>query len=338
MDDLTAFERQIGDELRREIGPAPRFDVAAIVRSVVTTTPRGGWSVVTRLRGRVLTAPTTGRFTMFSALKLIAAAIILALFGSFLLAGMLTTQPGDEVAPAAGTLDTSEPWDLVWYSDSGGWGVADLWAARIEEELGVEVRVHDHAVGNLTAVEVLESLSEPAGGFVRLGDTRDEVAEAEIVVVYGNPRDSGASDAIETCVSTSPIPRDPPPTATGEGLQPYREILESIYERVFALVGDRPVIVRAIDLYNPVIADWRLAGIEAECTATWETWSDTMRAAAAEFGVPLVSIYDTLNGPDHAADPRLEGFIASDGEHLLPPGREVAAAAMHEAGYEPVAP
>jgi hypothetical protein len=256
-----------------------------------------------------------------------------ALFGGLLLTGALTTQRGEKVMPAAGMLDTAEPWDLVWYSDSGGWGVAELWAGKIEEELGVEVRVHDHAVGSLSAVEVLESLSGPTTGFNRLGDTRDEVAEAEIVVIYGNPRDSGAADGLETCVSTDTAPRDPPPSYSGEGLEPYREILHSIYERVFELVGDRPVIVRAIDLYNPVIADWRLAGIEAECTAGWEAWSDSIGAVAAEFGVPLVSMYDAFNGPDHSEDPRLEGYIASDGEHLLPPGREVAAAALHEAGY-----
>ena len=53
-------------------------------------------------------------------------------------------------------------------------------------------------------------------------------------------------------------------------------------------------------------------------------------------------VHDHSDGVDGyvsvEADPRLEGYIASDGEHLLPPGREVAAAAMHEAGYEPVAP
>ncbi len=40
---------------------------------------------------------------MFSALKFIAASVIVALFGGFLLAGILTTQQGDEVIPAAVT-------------------------------------------------------------------------------------------------------------------------------------------------------------------------------------------------------------------------------------------
>ena len=39
---------------------------------------------------------------MFSAVKFIAAGVIVALFGGFLLAGVLTTQQGDEVAPGGG--------------------------------------------------------------------------------------------------------------------------------------------------------------------------------------------------------------------------------------------
>ena len=45
---------------------------------------------------------------MFSALKFIAAGVIVALFGGFLLAGVLTTPQGDEVAPAAVT-ESPEP-------------------------------------------------------------------------------------------------------------------------------------------------------------------------------------------------------------------------------------
>ena len=75
----------------------------AITRSVATTTPRGRWSVVTRLQGRISLAPTEGGFTMFSALKFVAAGVIVALFGGFLLAGILTTPQGDDVLPAAVT-------------------------------------------------------------------------------------------------------------------------------------------------------------------------------------------------------------------------------------------
>jgi hypothetical protein len=89
MDDLTAFEREIGDELRREIGPLPGFDAMSIVRSV-TATRSPKW-----------------RFqSMFSATRFVVAGAIVALFGGFLLAGGLT-QPSDDMAPAAVTASPS---------------------------------------------------------------------------------------------------------------------------------------------------------------------------------------------------------------------------------------
>ena len=47
-------------------------------------------------------------------------------------------------------------------------------------------------------------------------------------------------------------------------------------------------------------------------------------------------MYDVFNGPDHSEDPRPAGYVGSDGEHLLPAGREVMMAALHGAGYEPI--
>ena len=237
-------------------------------------------------------------------------------------------------------LDTSEPWDLVWYSDSTGWGVAELWAERIEEEFGVEVQVYDHAKGVLPAVEILKSLGGmPDGGsddFGRLGDTRHVVAEAEVIVVYGNPIDSGSTDDLEQCVTTSKAPRDPPTEYSSEDFEPYREILASIYEEIFTLVGDRPVIVRAIDSYNPVVADQEEAGVKEECIEAWEAWSTSIGEAASEFRVPMVSMYDKFNGTDHSEDPRLKGYILGDGQHTTTGGQSAMVEALHEVGYEPI--
>jgi hypothetical protein len=71
---LPAFDRPVSMFPSRELAPAP---------IPATNGPR----------------PARG-FTMFSALKFIAAGVIVALFGGFLLAGILTT-PSEEMAPAA---------------------------------------------------------------------------------------------------------------------------------------------------------------------------------------------------------------------------------------------
>ena len=234
-----------------------------------------------------------------------------------------------------GQLDTSEPWDMVWFSDSSGFFVADQWADRIEGELGVEVRVHDYAKGSLSAVEVLDSLDgNDDGSYSRLGDLRDEVAEAEVIVIYGNPVESGETSDIEICVSTDTTPREPPIHFSEADFAPYRQVLTSIYDIVEELRGDQATIVRAIDLYVPVIADWRVAGIDAECTAAWETWSQTIQNTAAEYGVLTVSMFDEFNGADHSEDPREKGFIISDGEHTTPAGQAAMVEALDSAGYD----
>lgn len=252
---------------------------------------------------------------------------VLALLCSLVLAG----------CGAGAPFDTAEPWDLVWYSDSTGWGVAYRWAGRIEEEYGVDVRVHDHAEGVLSAVEILRSLGGQSDGdddFGRLGDTRDEVAEAEIIVVYGNPIDSGSTDDLEECVTTSRAPREPPSNYSSEDFAPYEQVLASIYEQVFALVGERPVIVRAIDSYNPTIADQEEAGVRDECIEAFEAYSTSIGEAASKFDVRMVSMHDAFNGPDHSEDPRLKGYIGRDGKHTTADGQAAMVDALDDAGYE----
>jgi hypothetical protein len=221
-------------------------------------------------------------------------------------------------------------WDLVFFSDSTGWGVANLWAELIKEELGVEVRVHDYATGDLAATRILGWIAEEGS------DHRTAVAGAEVIVINGNPIGSGAPDDIGTCVSTSTALRDPPARYSAEQWIPYRDVLTSIYEVVFELGGNNPTIVRAMDMYNPVLADWREAGIADECTAAWEMFTQTVAEAAAMFGVPTASMFDTFNGPDHDEDPREKGFIGSDKKHTTNEGKAAMVQVLHALGYDPV--
>ena len=104
----------------RSVGPADVPDgVAQVVARLPQTRQRGRWWPLPVFDRPVSTFPsrelapapipaTNGRqpargFTMFSAIKFVAAAAIVALFGGFLLAGVLTTQQGDEMAPGAVT-------------------------------------------------------------------------------------------------------------------------------------------------------------------------------------------------------------------------------------------
>jgi hypothetical protein len=94
MSDMNAFEQQLTAGFKGLMGPSEPVDDAAIF-TAITATQSPKW-----------------RFqSMFSATKFVVAGAIVALFGGFLLAGMLT-QPSDEQEPAAVT-DSPGPTDLL---------------------------------------------------------------------------------------------------------------------------------------------------------------------------------------------------------------------------------
>ena len=227
-------------------------------------------------------------------------------------------------------LDTSEPWDLVWISDSMGAGVAEAWADRIEEAEGVEVRVHNHAIGGMPLVQARDMLMEQAA-------IRDEVADAEIIVAYGSAQYASPEDT-GTCHTPSSTPRDPPNVYTSADFAPYGDVLRDIYDIVFELRAGEPTVVRVFDIFNGMIADWREAGIEAECQATWDSESEALREAAGDYGVAMASFYDEFNGPDHDEDPREKGYIAFDGWHASTEGVAVQVEVLHALGYDAIVP
>lgn len=228
----------------------------------------------------------------------------------------------------AGPFPAGEPVDLVYFSDSGGWGVADRYAELASEALNREVRVHDHAIGGLSAVRVLDMVENSLA---------EQIAEAEIIVVYGNPEGSGVEfdqPDIGTCVSTSTATREPPAVATREQWQPYRDVLDEVYDHIWKLREATPTILRAVDLYSPVLGPWKEAGIEAECIASWEMWSNVMREAARVNGAVFVSVFDTFNGANHDEDPRENGWIGGDGQHTTDDGAATIAKALAAVGFE----
>jgi hypothetical protein len=248
------------------------------------------------------------------------------LVASFILVVLLLASCGDSDAQ----LDKSEPWDLVWISDSMGAGVAQSWADRIEEAEAVEVRVHNYAIGGLPLVGARDMLMEDA-------IIREEVADAEIIVVYGSAADASPADT-GTCHRASPAPRDPPNRYTPADFALYGDALRDIYDVIFDLRSGQPTVIRAFDQFNGMLADLREAGIEPECTVTWNSESEVLHEAADDYGVPMASFYDEFNGPDHDEDPREKGYISIDGFHASREGVAVQVEVLHALGYDAIVP
>ncbi len=126
MDEMSAFEQQIAGELGQMAGPGRRIDATVMVATV--RTPSSRWTAITRpLRGGISPIPRERGFSMFSALKFIAASAIVALFGGFLLSGVLMTQQGDQVVPGAVT-ESPSPMTAQMLGDMSveGWNNNDL--------------------------------------------------------------------------------------------------------------------------------------------------------------------------------------------------------------------
>lgn len=234
-------------------------------------------------------------------------------------------------------LDELEVWDLVYISDSSGFGVPDKFAANIKRDTGKEVKVHNWLQGGLPALKVLEELhAEPW-----FRNLQTDISEAEIIIFIANPRgdaDLGGINGggIETCMN-APSCKEPE-DCTLEFYEPYVENLKKIYAEIFSLRAGQPTIIRAVDLYNPVISLHQGCGTEAVCTSCWETFSAAIQQAAQEYGVPVVSVYDLFNGENHDQDPREKGYISSDGEHTNENGQQAIADLLSEAGYQPLIP
>jgi len=101
MDDMNAFERLIADVAGEAMGPARPVDVATITRSAATVASASRSSAIMRLARAARPAQHERGLSVFSAVKLVAAAAIIALAGGLVLTGILPTAPVSDPMPAA---------------------------------------------------------------------------------------------------------------------------------------------------------------------------------------------------------------------------------------------
>lgn len=132
--------------------------------------------------------------------------------------------------------------------------------------------------------------------------------------------------------------RRPPEPLTAAVLQRYRDKLTATYDQVLSLRRGRPTIVRALDLYAPMVARWRAAGVYDACTAGWVANTRVNAEVATAHGVKVASLYQAFNGPRHDRDPVQRGYIGPDGGHTSTRGKAVILRTLDALGYEPITP
>lgn len=253
------------------------------------------------------------------------------------LAATLAGATNTGTVPAAAA--AREPVDLVYISESSGWGVAAFLARHVRQDRGVKVRVHDEWEGNLMAVNILFRLRTPGHPWIRL------IRNAEIVVVHGGPVGLGIKtvERGDCVVAGCQRPLEPAPRAW----QPYVATLKAIYARIFEIRKGKPVILRTANWYVPIIShaptctgfppvSLEECGLVDECAKWYASWDAAISKAAAAYRVPVADVHTAFNGADHRGDPVAKGYIQADGIHPSDKGREVIARTLAQLGYAQV--
>jgi|GEM_PF-3202167 len=121
MDDMNALERQLANVVQGAMRPPRPVDASAIVRTATTGAPTDRLSAISRrFRGGSVPVSAERGFSMFTAVKFVAAAAIVALFGGFLLAS-ITGDPRETAplpaavspSPSASTVEVTVPEEFV---------------------------------------------------------------------------------------------------------------------------------------------------------------------------------------------------------------------------------
>jgi hypothetical protein len=226
-------------------------------------------------------------------------------------------------------------WNLVVIGDSTLGGLGPAFASQIEQDVGVKVVFGNFVRGGLSAGTVLRAL-QPGTSIAGLRRLRDTLRDAEVIVMFVNPVDSVDPEKpldIGRCLTYMA-----PESCSPESFEKYTADLKAIWAKILELRAGQPTILRATDIYNPVVSPWNEHGVFEACTVCWENQSNAARLAAEAYDIPFLSRYDAFNGANHSEDPREKGYIVSDGEHPSELAAQFTAELLSEMGYEPTLP
>jgi hypothetical protein len=232
-----------------------------------------------------------------------------------------------------------DTWDLLWVTDSSGWGVAEIYGQYIAEDNDVEVNVFDSWVGGLSAGRILQGLKEKNTSNFDLDKLRERIADSEVIVIYGNPEDSlDPSNPFDFNCGTS-FSQCYVNNCSMDSFSKYIADLKEIYTIIFEIRQGKPTIIRAIDAYNPrLVSACQPDGAFDVCVECWETYNKAIHQAADEMGVPIANVFDAWNGKDHLDDPVAKGYTQEDKIHPSVEGATVIAQLLRDLGYEPIMP
>jgi lysophospholipase L1-like esterase len=226
-------------------------------------------------------------------------------------------------------------WDMVVLGDSlvaEGYSVLpEAYAARIGEDLGVEVEIQNLAVGGESTRSLLTNVQKYPW-------YREPLQEAEVILISVGggdlPRmekrffggdDCGGADN-QDCLR--------------QQLEESRAEWDALLDEIASLANPRetlirPIIPRILEYYARVYKD-QPGDVEAYNSYVVALY-EHMARSCAERGIPVLDLYALYDGPD--ADPSLPEIAGTgDGVHVSNEGDAIIADLLRDLGYAFVKP
>jgi hypothetical protein len=219
-------------------------------------------------------------------------------------------------------------WNYVAIGDPVANGFVEFYAAFIQADLGIEVRVHNWCSSSQSSGVLLYLLRNDQ-------EMRSDIREAEVVTFDANAYDFGtAENAYRHGKWRGPDNQD----CLREVVASLNADTDAIMAEILSLRNPSDTIIRTMTWPVPFIDEYRSEGTLEDLTPYWKTFNEHILEAASKHNIPVARVELAFNGPDGDEDPEGKGYLSPDRVH---PGQEgfVIIADLHrELGYEPLAP
>ncbi|MHA2042852.1 MAG: SGNH/GDSL hydrolase family protein [Candidatus Thorarchaeota archaeon] len=221
-------------------------------------------------------------------------------------------------------------WDYVALGDSypAGLGVensyVDYYAEFIEQDLGVQVEVHNFSRNYQSASLLLYQLRNKQ-------ELRDAIKDAEVITIYTGWDDLNTPlelYPVELCGGEDNL------DCIREEVAKLKTDIDAILDEILSLSSVQDTLIRIADTNIPFANSWIYKGwFEILRGPCYEEWREHLIGAAERRGITVVYTYYVLNGPN-GDQPTKDSITQDDGIHVNEEGHRLIARLHREAGYE----